>query len=89
MLLGPNHPHPGKVGFVDVYNAPLPGAAGDLARSCDEQLLDVFLAINRILDERVLLVERRDRESEREESAERVPATSLLMVRNNRRTAWR
>jgi hypothetical protein len=35
-------------------------------------LLDAFLAIKRILDERALLVERRDREHEREESAKSV-----------------
>ena len=33
-------------------------------------MLDVFLAIKRISDERALLAERRDREREREESAE-------------------
>ena len=54
--------------YRDKHNAPLPGAAGDLARSCDEQLLDVFLAVKRIADERALLVERRGREREREES---------------------
>ena len=61
-----------KSKYRDVHNAPLPGAAGDLARSCDEQLLDVFFAIKRILDERALLVERRDREFGREGSAESV-----------------
>ena len=39
--------------------------AGDLACSCDEQLLDVFLAMKRIAEERELLIERRDRERER------------------------
>ena len=48
-------------------NKPLPGVDGDLARSCDEQLLDVFLAVKRIAEERELLIERRDREREREE----------------------
>ena len=38
---------------------------GDLASSCDEQLLDVFLAVKRISDERALLIERRGREGER------------------------
>ena len=58
-----------KSKYREEHNAPLPGAAADLARSCDEQLLDVFLAIKRISDERALLVERRGREREREESA--------------------
>ena len=31
-----------KSKYRDEHNAPLPGAAGDLARSCDEQLLDAF-----------------------------------------------
>ena len=44
--------------YRDEHHAPLPGVAGDLARSCDEQLLDAFLAIKRILDERAVLVER-------------------------------
>ena len=52
----------------DKQNKPLPGVAGDLARSCDEQLLDVFLAVKRIADERELLIEQRGRECEREES---------------------
>ena len=34
---------------------------------CDEQLLDVFLAVKRIAEERELLIERRDRERESEE----------------------
>ena len=51
----------------DKQNKPLPGVAGDLARSCDEQLLDVFLAVKRIADERELSIERRDRERELEE----------------------
>ena len=59
-----------KSKYRDEHSAPLPGAAGDLARSCDEQLLDAFLAIKRILDERALLVDCRDCEREREESAE-------------------
>ena len=54
--------------YRDKQNKPLPGVDGDLARSCDEQLLDVFLAVKRIADERELLIERRDREREREES---------------------
>ena len=58
-----------KSKYRDDHNAPLPGAAGDLSRSCDEQLLDAFLAIKRILDERALLIERHDRESERNESS--------------------
>ena len=65
-----------KSKYRDGHNAPLPGAAGDLARSCDERLLDAFLAIKRILYERALLVERRDREREREESAESAYDTS-------------
>jgi hypothetical protein len=65
-----------KSKYRDEHNAPLSGAAGDLARSCDEQLLDAFLAIKRISDERALLVERRDRVHEREESAESAYDTS-------------
>ena len=37
---------------------PLPGPGGDLARSCDEQLADVFRAVKRMVDERELLVGR-------------------------------
>ena len=59
-----------KSKYRDEHNAPLPGAAGDLARSCDEQLLDAFLAIKRIIDERDLLIERHSRESKREEPPE-------------------
>ena len=33
--------------YCDKQNKPLPGADGDLARSCDEQLLGVFLAVKR------------------------------------------
>ena len=33
------------------HHAPLPGADGDLARLGDEQLLDAFLLIKRILDD--------------------------------------
>ena len=53
--------------YRDKQNKPLPGVDGDLARSCDDQLLDGILAIKRIADERELLIERRDREREREE----------------------
>ena len=59
-----------KSKYRDEHNAPLPGAAGDLSRSCDEQLLDDFLAIKRLLDERALLVERCGREFGLEETAE-------------------
>ena len=59
-----------KSKYRDEHNAPLPGAAGDLARSCDEQLLDAFLASKRIIDERDLLIERHSRESKREEPPE-------------------
>ena len=38
-----------KGNYRDEQNKPLPGADGDLARSCDEQLLDVFLAVKRLL----------------------------------------
>ena len=52
----------------DEHHAPLlPGVAGDLARSCDEQLLDAFLAIKRIVDERSGLIERNARVLESEE----------------------
>jgi hypothetical protein len=46
--------------------------AGDLARSCDEQLLDAFLAIKRIIDERSELIERNARGLEAEEVDEDV-----------------
>ena len=51
--------------YRDKQSKPLPGAGGDLARSCDDQLLGVFRAVKRIAEERELLIERRDRERER------------------------
>ena len=59
-----------KPKYRDEHHAPLPGAAGDLARSCDEQFLDAFVAIKRILDERAVLVERNAHGLEREETHE-------------------
>ena len=56
----------------DEHHAPLPGVAGDLARSCDEQLLDAFLAIKRIIDERSELIERSARGLDSEEVDEDV-----------------
>ena len=50
--------------YRDKKGRPLPGPDGDLARSCDEQLADVFRAVKRIADERELLVGQRDRECE-------------------------
>ena len=46
--------------YRDKQHAPLPGVDGDLARSGDEQLLDTFLAIKRILDERAALLRERN-----------------------------
>ena len=51
--------------YRDKQGKPLPGADGDLARSCDDQLLDVFRAVKRIAEERKLSIERRDRKRER------------------------
>ena len=51
--------------YRDKQGKPLPGADGDLARSCDDQLLNVFRAVKRIAEERELLTEQRDRERER------------------------
>ena len=51
--------------YRDKQGRPLPGADGDLARSCDDQLLDAFRAVKRIAEERKLLFEQRDRERER------------------------
>ena len=50
--------------YRDKQGKPLPGADGDLARECDDQLLDVFRAVKRMEQERKLLIERRDRERE-------------------------
>ena len=51
--------------YRDKQGKSLPGADGDLARSCDDQLLDVFRTVKRIAEEHELLIERRDRERER------------------------
>ena len=52
--------------YRDKQGRPLPGAGGDLARSCDDQLLGAFRAVKRIAEERKLLFEQRDREREHE-----------------------
>ena len=72
--------------YRDKQNKPLPGVEGDLARSCDEQLLDVFLAVKRIAEERELLVERRDRERERGKWM--TPTAPLLTTRQINTTTW-
>ena len=55
--------------YRDEHHAPLPGADGDLARSGDEQLLDAFLLIKRILDERAALLRSREGRRAAEEDA--------------------
>ena len=42
--------------YRDKQGKPLPGADGDLARSCDDQLLAAFCAVTRIAEERKLLI---------------------------------
>ena len=63
--------------YRDKQGKPLPGADGDLARSCDDQLLDVFRAVKRIAEERKLLIERRDRERERGQLDDAYDASGL------------
>ena len=52
--------------YRDKKGKPLLGPDGDLARSCDDQLLDVFRAVKRIAEERKLLTGQRDRKREHE-----------------------
>ena len=52
--------------YRDKKGKPLPGPDGDLARACDDQLLDVLRAVKRIVEERTLLSDQRDRELEHE-----------------------
>ena len=52
--------------YRDKKDKPLPDPGGDLARSCDDQLLGVFHAVKRIAEERKLLSGQRDREREHE-----------------------
>ena len=72
LTAGPTAWRPRLSRSIDTSTTRLCRAAGNLARSCDEQLLDAFLAVKRILDERDMLIERHDRESEREEPSEGV-----------------
>ena len=55
--------------YRDEHHTPLPGAEGDLARSCDEQLLDAFLLMKRTLDKRAALLRSRDDRRADEESS--------------------
>ena len=48
---------------------PLPGADGDLARACDDQLLDFLRAVKRMDDERKTLIELRNHEHDYESDA--------------------
>ena len=48
--------------YRDKRGRPLPGADGDLARDCDDQLLDFCRCVKRMDDERKALIEQRDRD---------------------------
>ena len=48
--------------YRDSEGKPLPGTDGDLARECDDQLLDLFRFMKRMDDERKTLIEQRDRD---------------------------
>ena len=52
--------------YRDKKGRPLPGADGDLARACDDQLLDFLRAVKRMDDERKTLIELRNREHDLE-----------------------
>ena len=63
------HGEPQKNKYRDEHHTPLPGTEGDLAQSCDEQLLDVFMLIKRMLDERAAFLRSRDDLRAAEESS--------------------
>ena len=52
--------------YRDKKGKPLPGADGDLARACDDQLLDFLRAVKRMDGERKVPIELRNRELEYE-----------------------